>query len=32
MAPFFSGLLLVLPLWGHATWHLYRRIVSYVDG
>jgi uncharacterized membrane protein len=31
MAPFFSGLLLVLPLWGHATWHLYRRIVSYVD-
>jgi len=32
MAPFFSGLLVVLPLWGHATWHLYRRIVSYPGG
>ncbi len=32
MAPFFSGLLVVLPLWGHATWHLYRRLVSYADG
>ncbi len=29
MAPFFAGLLLVLPLWGHATWHLYRRLVSF---
>jgi len=29
MAPLFAGLLLVLPLWGHATWHLYRRLVSF---
>jgi len=29
MTPFFAGLLLVLPLWGHATWHLYRRLVSF---
>jgi uncharacterized membrane protein len=27
MLPAFAGLLLVLPLWGHATWHLYRRLV-----
>jgi uncharacterized membrane protein len=26
-APFFLGLALVLPILGHATWHLYRRIV-----
>ena len=27
--PFFLGLLLVtLPVLGHATWHLYRRIVA----
>lgn len=25
--PFFVGLLLTLPVLGHATWHLYRRIV-----
>lgn len=29
MAPLFAGLLVVLPLWGHATWHLYRRLVSF---
>lgn len=28
MAPFFLGLLVVLPVFGHATWHLYRRTVS----
>jgi uncharacterized membrane protein len=26
--PFFLGLAIVLPVLGHATWHLYRRIVS----
>ena len=26
-APFFLGLLIVLPVLGHATWHLYRRAV-----
>ena len=25
--PFFLGFLIVLPIIGHATWHLYRRIV-----
>lgn len=25
--PFFLGLLVVLPVFGHATWHLYRRLV-----
>jgi uncharacterized membrane protein len=25
--PFFLGLLVVLPVLGHATWHLYRRAV-----
>jgi uncharacterized membrane protein len=25
--PFFLGLVIVLPLFGHATWHLYRRLV-----
>jgi uncharacterized membrane protein len=29
MAPLFAGLVVVLPLWGHATWHLYRRLVSF---
>lgn len=28
MLPFFLGLLVVLPVLGHATWHLYRRIVT----
>lgn len=27
MLPFFLGLLIVLPVLGHATWHLYRRSV-----
>ena len=25
--PLFAGLLFVLPILGHATWHLYRRTV-----
>lgn len=28
MIPAFAGLLVVLPVLGHATWHLYRRVVS----
>jgi len=28
MAPMFLGLLLVLPVLGHATWHLYRRVLE----
>ncbi|MCE5975242.1 DUF2189 domain-containing protein [Sinirhodobacter sp. WL0062] len=27
--PFFTGLIVVLPILGHATWHLYRRAVAY---
>jgi uncharacterized membrane protein len=27
-APFFLGLLVVLPILGHATWHLYRKVVA----
>jgi uncharacterized membrane protein len=27
--PFFMGLLIVLPVLGHATWHLYRRAVAF---
>ena len=30
MLPAFLGLLIVLPVFGHATWHLYRRIVGQV--
>lgn len=26
--PFFFGLAVVLPILGHATWHLYRRLVE----
>jgi uncharacterized membrane protein len=26
-SPFFLGLIVVMPVPGHATWHLYRRIV-----
>jgi uncharacterized membrane protein len=26
--PFFFGLAVVLPVLGHATWHLYRRVVA----
>jgi len=28
MLPFFLGLLVALPLLGHASWHLYRRVVE----
>ncbi|MEZ5693244.1 MAG: DUF2189 domain-containing protein [Altererythrobacter sp.] len=31
MVPAFLGLLVVLPVLGHATWHLYRRAVSAED-
>lgn len=31
MLPFFLGIFLVLPVLGHATWHLYRGAVSYPD-
>ncbi len=27
-APFFLGLLIVLPVLGHATWHLYRKVIA----
>lgn len=27
--PFFLGLVIVLPVFGHATWHLYRHLVPY---
>jgi uncharacterized membrane protein len=26
--PFFAGLAVVLPVLGHATWHLYRKVVG----
>jgi uncharacterized membrane protein len=26
--PYFLGLLVTLPVLGHATWHLYRKIVA----
>jgi uncharacterized membrane protein len=29
--PLFFGLAVVFPVLGHATWHLYRRIVSVDD-
>jgi uncharacterized membrane protein len=29
---YFLGLLVTLPVLGHATWHLYRRIVAPVPG
>lgn len=32
MLPLFLGLLVVLPVLGHATWHLYRRSVGTPDG
>ena len=28
LAPAFIGLVVVLPVLGHATWHLYRRATS----
>ncbi len=27
--PLFIGLAAALPILGHATWHLYRKVVSY---
>jgi uncharacterized membrane protein len=30
--PYFLGLLVTLPVLGHATWHLYRKIVAPVPG
>ncbi len=29
--PLFAGLIVVLPILGHATWHLYRRAVTFPD-
>jgi uncharacterized membrane protein len=29
MIPLFTGLIIVLPVLGHATWHLYRRAVAH---
>jgi uncharacterized membrane protein len=26
--PLFAGLAIVLPVLGHATWHLYRRVIG----
>lgn len=31
MIPLFAGLIVVLPILGHATWHLYRRAVTFPD-
>lgn len=31
IAPIFTGLLITLPILGHTTWHLYRRIVAPMD-
>ncbi len=28
MLPLFLGLFLVLPILGHATWHMYRRLLE----
>ena len=28
LLPMFLGLLVVLPVLGHATWHLYRKVVA----
>ena len=30
--PYFLGLIVTLPVLGHATWHLYRRVVVPVAG
>jgi len=30
--PYFLGLLVTVPVLGHATWHLYRRIVAPLPG
>ena len=31
LLPFFLGLFVVLPVLGHATWHLYRRSMSFAE-
>jgi uncharacterized membrane protein len=31
MLPYLFGLFLVLPVLGHATWHIYRRALTSVD-
>lgn len=31
MLPLFLGLFIVLPVLGHATWHLYRKVMSFED-
>jgi uncharacterized membrane protein len=28
IAPFFLGLVVALPVLGHTTWHLYRKLVA----
>ena len=28
MLPLFLGLIVALPVLGHATWHLYRRVIA----
>ena len=28
MVPYFLGLFLALPVLGHASWHVYRRIIA----
>ena len=27
--PLFPGLIIVMPVLGHATWHLYRKVVTH---
>ena len=31
MLPFFLGLIVVLPVLGHATWHLYVKLIGSVE-
>jgi uncharacterized membrane protein len=28
MVPFFLGLIVALPVLGHATWHVYRKVIE----
>ena len=28
IAPFFIGLFIALPILGHTTWHLYRKLIA----
>ena len=32
LLPMFLGLLVALPVLGHATWHLYRKVVAPEEG